>query len=848
LAEAVLINSLRRAGNKLGERLYYLHGNLLSNIRVDHDSIPGSWHIAKRRYLERCVDLYGNALATAGIHTNLSIPEPLLEWDFVHLSATENVYDNHTPIQLDDYKNSIYVRGTRLLRAFASLFIAASASTPFQPVIRDGKQKVILTSNDSVRNLTFPNPLALDVPNLYRSYEDYLNKSYDLVRRGIRFGNNNWTPVRARSFAEPVERLIATTSDQLQDLYALGLYPEEQTNKVEDMAKQIEVQNLLARINLPMARVEIRTDEGGHSFEIDLANLTFKYLLFLRCYADKEFARNFRYDEEDIERARRNEAISARQGLRAEIENPLTGKPVQIREFLSWSLNEVKQVAIGLGFWDNLVPLVEMVHGAPNTAEKLRNRLCSKINLNEEVPLEILKELAVEREMDVLHDVDMITSSFSLLGNEAGKINELIQKAREGFGQDYDLPIHFQPKSKIDVDTKYPDTTSEILDLAQQMIKIPSVTACPDERIDQVKWAAGFIFDYAHNAGLSVRYFDQGKYPALLIGFPEHERTPVMFSGHFDVVAPEPDDGQFVPRVEGDYLWGRGSADMKTVVATYLVWLKDMLRKGPPYSHLNLLLIGNEENGEFEPMGTSHVLHLLNTESSYSPELLIAGERTGERGDEMWGEICTRNRGVVRFDIIARGQRKHTGTAKSGMIINSLTEKLLHAREAVDRILVSHLTMTSQDGWQSQVSYPFFNIGTAGVYNVTPDFGSFGVEIRPIPEDRVDPLMVQVQNYCAEHELELIIVVKENGIACDPQNPYLIKLIKSVGMISATDPVIGKKLPGTSARFAPQGQGIVWGQSGIGPHSKDERHYIPSILPYYQVLTKFAELLSEGKI
>ena len=229
VAEAVLINCLRKAGSKYGERYYYLHGNLLSSIQVNHESIPGSWHIAKRRYLERCVDLYGNTLATAGIHTNLSLPEPLLEWDFVHLPTTEYVYNNHNPIQLDDYKNSVYIRGTRLVRAFASLFIATSASTPFQPIIKDGKPIVILTSNDSVRNLTFPNPLSLDVPNLYRTYDDYLNKSYDLVRRGVRFGNNNWTPVRARSFAEPVERLIAITSDQLHDLYKLGFYSEEQT-------------------------------------------------------------------------------------------------------------------------------------------------------------------------------------------------------------------------------------------------------------------------------------------------------------------------------------------------------------------------------------------------------------------------------------------------------------------------------------------------------------------------------------------------------------------------------------------------------------------------------------------
>ena len=125
--EAVLINALARAGAKFGERLYYWHGNLLHLTAISHDSIPGNWGIAKRRYLERCVDLYGDTLATAGIHINLSLPEPLFAWDFMHLPASERG-DQH----LDEYKSEFYITAARLLRAFAPLFIATSASTPLQ--------------------------------------------------------------------------------------------------------------------------------------------------------------------------------------------------------------------------------------------------------------------------------------------------------------------------------------------------------------------------------------------------------------------------------------------------------------------------------------------------------------------------------------------------------------------------------------------------------------------------------------------------------------------------------------------------------------------------------------------
>lgn len=882
LMEASLVNALHRAGMNFGERLHHWHGNLLFLTGTSHHSIPGNWSIAKRRYLEKCVDLYGSALATAGIHSNLSLPDPLFAWDFMHLSASERG-DKH----LDDFKSEFYITAARLLRAFASLFMATAASTPMQAQVKDGRAVVVLTEHDSIRNLTFPNPRELDLPDLYRSYNDYLQISYDLVRRGVRFGNNNWTSVRARSFAEPVERLISTTSDELTRLYARGLFAVGQATPPEEMALQIEKQNLMARINLPMGRVEVRVDDGGHSLDIDIANLTLKHLLLLRIYSDPKFARAFRYDREDISRARVNENLAAKFSMRAEIENPLTGKPIAMRDFLKWTLNEVRPLAEALNMWDDLNPLVEISAGGRNTAEKMRARLHASRELGDgnEVPIDVLKELHFEREAQVKGDVERIASEYGSLGEDSAKIAEFLQRGRDaarvGSGQrllpnggelgdglrPLPAPIQFRPRPQAVIEITYPDKTSEILDLAQQLIRIPSVTACPDERLDEVHRAGSLIDDYLRNAGMDVKFFD-GKYPAIYAEFPQQDtgldtagerrlpfnklRTPldhqtqnteretrntILLTGHFDVVEPEPDDSQFTPRIEGDYLWGRGAADMKTVVATYLVWMKDICRDNPrgyPYPNIALLLVGNEENGEAEAWGTPFVLKEL----GITPSLFIAGERTGEKGDELFGEICVENRGVMRFDVIARGAKVHSGVAGTG----DLSERLINARSALNEIFAKHLTLKSSDGWQSQAKFPFINVGTPGVYNVTAAEGILGVEIRPIPQDDVLALRSSVENYCAENNLEAKFSVMENGVACDPNNPALKALIESVKNASGADPKLGKKLPGTSARFAPGGQAVVWGQSGLGPHAKDERHYIPSIEPYFQSLNELAKL------
>jgi acetylornithine deacetylase/succinyl-diaminopimelate desuccinylase-like protein len=160
----------------------------------------------------------------------------------------------------------------------------------------------------------------------------------------------------------------------------------------------------------------------------------------------------------------------------------------------------------------------------------------------------------------------------------------------------------------------------------------------------------------------------------------------------------------------------------------------------------------------------------------------------------------------------------------------------------LSEIFARHLTLKSSDGWQSQAKFPFITVGTPGVYNVTAAEGILGVEIRPIPQDDVEGLKSEVGGYCETNGLELRMNVMENGVACDPQNPALLALIQSVKNVSGEEPRIGRKLPGTSARFAPGGQAVVWGQTGIGPHAKDERHYIPSIEPYYKSLNELAKL------
>ena len=350
------------------------------------------------------------------------------------------------------------------------------------------------------------------------------------------------------------------------------------------------------------------------------------------------------------------------------------------------------------------------------------------------------------------------------------------------------------------------DRITEVVQLAADLIRIPSVTNCVDERVDEVFACAEFVAVQLSSDGLDVRVFKDGKYPAVLASFHGTKPSLVTLCGHFDVVRPEPDDSQFEPRIRGDYLWGRGAADMKTVVATYIVWMRRLAASGPPYPRINLLLVGNEENGEGDPFGTPHVLDILEMERGWRPELMVVGERTGENGDELVGAICTESRGVLRMEIMARGACGHTGTGGGP---RDLLDSLIETKSVMGSSFNRHLTLASLDGWETSARFPYLNVGEVGVYNITAGHGVLGVEVRPIPGDDLEGLVAEVKSLCGELGLEATVGVMEGGVRCPPENPHLEQLVAAVEAVTGAQAIIGRKKPGSSARFAPQGNQVV---------------------------------------
>jgi succinyl-diaminopimelate desuccinylase len=148
---------------------------------------------------------------------------------------------------------------------------------------------------------------------------------------------------------------------------------------------------------------------------------------------------------------------------------------------------------------------------------------------------------------------------------------------------------------------------SPTLALAKQLIERPSVTpedaGCQlilSERLEKL----GFTIQSLPFADVKNLWAVRGTHKPLL-----------AFVGHTDVVPPGDlslwETDPFTPTVKGEYLYGRGTADMKGSIAAMITAVTHFLDEHPTHAGSIAFLITSDEEGRAEN-GTKKVMEYLN--------------------------------------------------------------------------------------------------------------------------------------------------------------------------------------------------------------------------------------------
>jgi len=138
------------------------------------------------------------------------------------------------------------------------------------------------------------------------------------------------------------------------------------------------------------------------------------------------------------------------------------------------------------------------------------------------------------------------------------------------------------------------------------------------------------------------------------------ESAPLLcFAGHTDVVPPGPLDqwrtDPFVPTVRDGKLYGRGAADMKSSIASFVVAVEAFVRAHPSHRGSIALLITSDEEGPSVD-GTARVVDWLRARGVAIDHCLI-GEPTSS---EVLGDtIKNGRRGSLSGRLTVRGVQGH---------------------------------------------------------------------------------------------------------------------------------------------------------------------------------------------
>ena len=388
---------------------------------------------------------------------------------------------------------------------------------------------------------------------------------------------------------------------------------------------------------------------------------------------------------------------------------------------------------------------------------------------------------------------------------------------------------------------------SRTLQLTEQLISLPSVTpedaGCLELLTDALK-PMGFACERLDSGPADFRVQNLwAKHVPVQVASAQDaiktDRPVLVFAGHTDVVPPGPlkewNSPPFVPTHRNGRLYGRGSSDMKTSIAAFVVALEEFLNDTPePAFDIALLLTSDEEGPSID--GTKVVVEAL--------------RKRGERLD--WCIVGEPTSVKRTGDMIKNGRR---GTMSGKLTVNGVQGHIAYpqlARNPIHEALpaLAELAATVWDRGNDffpPTSWQISNIhGGTGASNVIPGHVVIDFNFRFCTESSADSLQQRVHEVLERHGVEYSLVWTIGG------QPFLTTpgtLVKAVQAAIKDEAGLDTELSttgGTSdGRFIAQicAQVIEVGPPNASIHKIDENIAVADIEPLKNIYRKTLEQL-----
>ena len=401
---------------------------------------------------------------------------------------------------------------------------------------------------------------------------------------------------------------------------------------------------------------------------------------------------------------------------------------------------------------------------------------------------------------------------------------------------------------------------NDLTTLLARLVKIPTINP-PGENYGTI---TALLTRELAAAGLKARRYtiprallechlppEQRRYPRYNVlgklAAPGATKT-LHFNAHYDVV---PVSGEwrhgdpFSGAVEGGWIYGRGTADMKGSIASLLLALRALRATGTaPKMNVEVSFTADEETDS--ALGAGWLVE----HAPIAPDYAVVMEGGEGRA------VCCGHNGVLWFNVIVHGRAAHGSQPEEG--VNSLEKMaaLVLALEDYKRELAQRTFRTPE----GKTMRPTINVGgvfasgPGGKINTVPARASFSIDRRVLAiEDHA----------AAERELRAFVQaaarripqcritlekVSEN-FACyfPPEHPFFAAMAGCVRRVRGGRTVFNVATGFNDMHFFAQGRKIPtlgYGPGGEDYHAVDERAEVRELVRsakiYAELMTTFA--------
>jgi len=374
------------------------------------------------------------------------------------------------------------------------------------------------------------------------------------------------------------------------------------------------------------------------------------------------------------------------------------------------------------------------------------------------------------------------------------------------------------------------DSCPVALSPADELVLAQRLIGFDSSHPDGIRACTDFALGWLEGHEIRARTFDLDGLPILDAVVGEGPVTVVLHA-HLDVVPGKKD--QFIPHVDDEFLWGRGSYDMKGATAAMFTVMADLAAqhaRSPLGIRVRLLCVPDEEDDKPKDLrGTEAAV-----QRGLIGDFVVCGEPTDLH-------VGIQAKGVLDVRIDVEGRGAHGATPWLG--VNAI-ERAMDIYDALKRLPFAQ----ESSRFYERPSINLGRISGGDRINQVPDRCTMDVDIRFLPEQPVETVREQLMSL-ALPGVRVIEMFRRPPAKVSTKDPFL-NLLRTAAQLHARPgtevELVGRDGTNDGTYFLQRGiPSVEFGPTGSGHHGPKEKVTVASLRQYRLALLSFLDSVAQ---